>query len=91
MALNKNQKNLPLLLGAGTLCLLYGLGFSFIENHFSKLTAVISLIGLACILVCLFRLNKNAQRLSKALNGENMVLLRLWLYFFCFFLWESTA
>ena len=65
MALTKNQKNLPLLLGAGTLCLLYGLGFSFIENHFSKLTAVISLIGLACILVCLFRLNERAQSLNK--------------------------
>ncbi|MBU4484454.1 GldG family protein [bacterium] len=66
MVLTKNQKNLPLLLGAGTLCLLYGLGFSFIENHFSKLTAVISLIGLACILVCLFRLKKEAQRLKEA-------------------------
>jgi ABC-type uncharacterized transport system involved in gliding motility auxiliary subunit len=66
MALNKNQKNLPLLLAAGTACLLYGLGFSYIENHFSKLTAVISLIGLACILVCLFRLKKKGIRLSKA-------------------------
>ncbi|MCQ9208572.1 MAG: GldG family protein [Omnitrophica bacterium] len=65
MALIKNQKNLPLLLGAGTLCLLYGLGLSFIENYFSKLTAVISLIGLACILVCLFKLKERAQSLSK--------------------------
>ncbi len=65
MALTKNQKNLPLLFGAGTLCLLYGLGFSFIENHFSKLSAVISLIGLTCILVCSFRLNQRTQSLSK--------------------------
>lgn len=44
---------------------MYGLGLSYIENHFSKLTAVISLIGLACILFCAFRLNKRAQGLSR--------------------------
>ncbi len=66
MALNKDRENLSLLLGTGTACLLYGLGLSYIENHFSKLTAVISLIGLACILTCLFRLKKEAQRLKEA-------------------------
>lgn len=66
MALNKDQKNLPLLFGAGTACLLYGLGFSYVENHFSKPAAVISLIGLACILVCFFKLKGRTQRLGKA-------------------------
>ncbi len=62
MALKKKLINLPLLFGLGALCLLYGLGVIYIENHFSKPTVIISLIGLACILVCFLELRKFAQK-----------------------------
>ena len=65
MALNRKSINLSLLFGIGTVCLLYGLGASYIENHFSKLTTIISLIGLVCVLVCLFELRKFAQKTAR--------------------------
>lgn len=66
MALKRTSKNLALLFAIGMVCLLYGLGTAYIENHFSSLTILISLTGLACILVCLFELRKLAQRLAIA-------------------------
>jgi len=62
MALKRTSRNLPLLFAIGMVCLLYGLGTSYIENHFSSLSILISLTGLVCILVCLFELRKLAQR-----------------------------
>ena len=62
MALKKKIMNFPLLFGIGAVCLLYGLGASYIENHFSKLTIIIFLIGLVCILICLFELWKFAKK-----------------------------
>jgi len=65
MALKKKLTNLPLLFGMGMLCLLYGLGVSYVETHFSKPTIIISLIGLSCVLVCHFdmrRFTKNSAR-----------------------------
>lgn len=62
MALNRKSITLSLLFGIGAVWLLYGLGVSYIENHFSLLTIIISLVGLACILVCLFALRKFAQK-----------------------------
>ena len=70
MALNKNRKNLTILFGIGAICLLYGLGYAYIENHFIKLTIIVSLIGLACILVCFFTLKKLVQTSTKALQWK---------------------
>ena len=65
MALNKNPRSLPLLFGIGAICFLYGLGYTYIENHFSPLAIIISLIGVFCILACIFELKKHTQRSVK--------------------------
>ena len=70
MALNKENRNLPFLFGAGVICLLYGGGFSYIEGHFTKPAVIVSLIGLACILVCLFTLKRLAQRPAKVFQWK---------------------
>lgn len=62
MELNRKPTNLPVLFGMGVVCILYGLGASYIEYHFSAFFIIISLIGLICILVCFFELKKFAQR-----------------------------
>ncbi len=62
MAIKKKLINLTLLFGVGAVCLLYGLGTSYIENHFSKPTVIVSLIGLVCILICFFELRKFARK-----------------------------
>jgi len=66
MALKKISRNLSLLFGVGTVCLLYGLGVSYIENHFSSPAILISLTGFVCILVCLFALRKSAKKSAMA-------------------------
>jgi len=66
MALNKKLINLPLLFGMGMLCLLYGLGASFVEYHFSRSAITISLIGLACILICFSELRKFTKKSARA-------------------------
>lgn len=65
MALNRKSITPSLLFGIGAVCLLYGLGVSYIENHFSKLTIIISLIGLVCVFVCLFELKKFAKKSAR--------------------------
>lgn len=64
MALKKKLTNLSLLFGIGAICLLYGLGSSYVEDKISMVAAVIFLIGLVSILICLFELKKSAQKLT---------------------------
>lgn len=61
MALNKNPRSLPLLFGIGAVCFLYGAGYIYVENHFSPLAIIISLIGALCIWVSIFELRKHTQ------------------------------
>ena len=70
MALKKKLVNLPSLLVTGMLCLLYGLGVSYIENHFNKLTIIISLIGLICVLICLFELRKFTKKSARVFQWQ---------------------
>ncbi len=70
MALNKEHRNLPFLFGAGVVCLLYGLGFSYIEGRFTKPAVIVSLIGLACILICLFTLKMLPKRPGKVFQWK---------------------
>jgi len=70
MALNKSSRNLPWLLGMGALCLLYGVGNLYVENHFSTLPTVVLFIGLACMVVCVVALKKVARRSTQASPWE---------------------
>ncbi|MFH0762791.1 MAG: Gldg family protein [Candidatus Omnitrophota bacterium] len=70
MALNRKSINLSALLTIGAVCLLYGLGASYIENYFSKPTVIISLVGLACIFVCLFELRKFAKNSARLFQWQ---------------------
>ncbi|MFH2137305.1 MAG: GldG family protein [Candidatus Omnitrophota bacterium] len=68
MAINKEYKNLWALFGAGAVCLGYGLGLSYIEDCFSKLTMIASLAGLVCLGVCFFKLKKQMHRPVKSFS-----------------------
>ena len=63
--MNKKHKNLQVLFGLGAVSLFYGLGTFYIENCFSKLIIIVSLVGLACLAVCFFTLKKLAYRPAK--------------------------
>ncbi|MCK4830707.1 GldG family protein, partial [bacterium] len=103
MALNKKHKNLSLLFGIGVACLLYGGGISFVENSFNIVTTVISLIGLASILVCFSESKKGVRRPLKVSQWRKYgfitlaVVLLLFLfaginYLFCNYnlRWDAT-
>jgi ABC-type uncharacterized transport system involved in gliding motility auxiliary subunit len=62
MAIKKEYKNLWVLFGAGAVCLVYGLGLSYVDDCFSKLTIIACLAGLACLGVCVFKLKKQTRR-----------------------------
>ena len=66
MALRKKLLSLPLLFAMGMLSFSYGLGAAYVENHFSKPTVIISLIGLVCILICFFELRKFTKKSARA-------------------------
>ncbi|MBU1121456.1 MAG: GldG family protein [Candidatus Omnitrophica bacterium] len=65
MAVKKKNSNLPLLFAMGILCLLYGLGASYIETHFSRSAIIISLIGLSCVVICFFEVRKFTKKASR--------------------------
>ena len=64
MALRKKNTNLSLLFGIGIICILYGLGGSYVQGQISKIAAAISLIGLVSILICFFELRKSTKKVS---------------------------
>jgi len=64
MALNKTGRALSLLLVVGTVCLLYGLGFSYIEQNFSKWLLLCSLLGLISLIICFVVIRKLSRRSS---------------------------
>ncbi|MCQ9206061.1 MAG: GldG family protein [Omnitrophica bacterium] len=70
MALKKKLINLPLLFVMGMFCFLYGLGASYVENNFSLSTIIISLIGLSCVLICLFELRKFTKKPEQAFQWQ---------------------
>jgi len=70
MALKKKLINLSLLFAMGMFCLLYGLGFSYVENHFSKITIIISLIGISCVLIFLFELRKFTKKSARGFQWQ---------------------
>ena len=70
MALKKKLINLPSLFVTGILCLLYSLGASYIENHFNKLTIIIFLIGLSCVLICLFEVKKFTKKSARVFQWQ---------------------
>ncbi|MCP4648462.1 MAG: GldG family protein [PVC group bacterium] len=74
MAINKEHKNLQILLGLGAASLLAGLGLAYINNCFSKLTGIISLVGLVCIVVCFLQLRKYMPKLTKSLSWGKYAL-----------------
>lgn len=86
MALSKNHRNLPLLFGIGAICFLYGLGYIYVENHFSPLAIIISLIGAFCILTCIFELRKHTQRSVKVFQWRRYGFILLWVMFSLIFL-----
>ena len=84
MALNKKHKNLSLLFGIGVTCLLYGGGISFVENSFSILTTVISLIGLASVLVCFSESKRGVRKPIKVSQWRKHVFIALAVAFLLF-------
>jgi len=80
MALKKKFMNFPLLFGMGMLCLLSGMGASYIENHFTKLTIIISLVGLSCVLLCLFELRKFTKSPARASQWQKYGLIVIVLF-----------
>ncbi|MBI4846145.1 MAG: GldG family protein [Candidatus Omnitrophica bacterium] len=74
MAINKEYKNLWVLFGSGAVCLIYGLGRSYIDYCFSKLTIIISLVGLVCLAVCFFKLKKQMPQPVKFFPWRKYVL-----------------
>ncbi|MCG2710717.1 MAG: GldG family protein [Candidatus Omnitrophica bacterium] len=74
MAINKEYKNLWALLGAGAVCLIYGLGLSYVEDCFSKLTIIVSLAGLVCLGFCVFKLKKTMHRPVKSFPWRKYAL-----------------
>ena len=54
----KNHKSLFVLIGLGTFCLFCGIGFSYVENHFSPGTTLLSLVGFFSFLVSYLALKK---------------------------------
>ncbi len=74
MAINKEHKNLQILFGLGAFSLLCGLGISYIENCFSNLTILISLVGLGCLVVCFVKLKKHMPKPSKSFPLRKTVL-----------------
>jgi len=86
MALNKSYKNIPLLFGIGAVCFLYGAGYIYVENHFSPLAIIISLIGVLCIWVSIFELRKHTQRSVKLFQWRRYGFILLWVTFSLIFL-----
>ncbi len=74
MALNKEHKNLPVLFGLGAVSFLYGLGASYVESCFSKLTVIVSLVGLICLVVCFLKLKKHVHRPAKSFPWRKYAL-----------------
>ncbi len=74
MAINREHKNLWALFGAGAVCLIYGLGLSYIEDCFSNLTIIVSLFGLVCLVVCFFKLKKHMHRPAKSFHWRKYAL-----------------
>ena len=74
MAINKKYINLQILFGIGAVTILCGLGLSYIENCFSKLTVFISLVGLVCLLVCAFEFKNQVHLPAKSFPWRKFAL-----------------
>jgi len=65
MALKIQYKYFQVLFGIGAASLLCGLGSSYVDNSFSALPIILSLVGVACLLVCFFKLKEQMPRPAK--------------------------
>lgn len=74
MAINKEHRNLQIFFGIGAISLLCGLGLSYIENCFSKLTILVTLVGLVCLVVCFSQLKKHMPKPAKSFSWRKYAL-----------------
>jgi len=78
MALNQAGKNLSLLLTVGTVCLLYGLGFSYVEQHFSSWLLLCSLLGLISLIICSVEIWKLSRQSTRVFEWKRFGLMTFW-------------
>ena len=78
MALNPTGTKLPLLLAVGTVCLLYGLGFSYIEQHFSQWLILCSLLGLISLIICAVEIRKLARQSARVFQWKQVGVMTFW-------------
>jgi len=68
MALNQKSKNIPFLLLIGLACLLYGLGYYYVETRIDWLITAVLVIGLACVIISIKMFRKQCKESKRSVQ-----------------------
>jgi len=74
MALDPKNKNVPVLIGLGLLCVLIAIAYAYVEYHLSWNSLLICIVGLLSIFVSVWVLQRQAQRHARS-NAQRKCLI----------------